>query len=69
MAEAKPARKSLTIWAGLLFLLGGVATEAAGYLEAIPADHTASTVSIVSGIFMIVLRLITKSPILFPPKK
>lgn len=71
MAEVQPkkARNSYTIWAGSLFLLGGIATEAASYLDAIPADHTASGVSIASGIFMIVLRLVTKSPILFPPKK
>lgn len=70
MADAKPASKSRTIIINSVLILGGVATEMGAFLSDNWPEGTEGpgAAVIVVGIVNIVLRLVTKSPILFPKK-
>ena len=68
MAETpKPAASSKTLWVGVIGILAGVLNEV-GPLAQQYADQAVTRTALISGIVMIVLRLVTKSPLVFPKK-
>lgn len=69
MAETpKGPAQSKTLWVGLIAILAGILNEV-GPLAQQYADSEVTRTALVSGIVMIVLRMVTKSPVVFPPKK
>lgn len=65
-APKSPAA-SKTLWIGALAILTGLFNEI-GPLAQKYADQEVTRTALVSGIVMIALRLVTKSPLVFPPK-
>lgn len=64
----KTPAESKTVWVNVLALLGVVLSDSAGWLD--KADPT--TITIGAGLWAlvnIVLRAITKSPLIFKPKE
>lgn len=69
MAEtAKPITSSKTFWLGLIPIIVGILNEF-GPLAQKFADAEITRTALVSGIMMIVMRAVTKSPVVFPTKK
>ena len=70
MAETKDPKSpaaSRTIWVGVLTVIAAVLNEGLPLAQKF-ADQEITRTALVSAIVMIVLRSITKSPIVFKPK-
>lgn len=69
MAEdSKSVASSKTMWVGLIGILAGVLNEV-GPLAQQLADQEVTRTAFVSALVMMILRAVTKSPLVFPPKK
>ena len=70
MADKQPKSPaaSRTIWVGALTILASVLNELLPTVEQF-ADQEITRTALVSAIVMIVLRSITKSPLVFKPKE
>lgn len=68
MADTKSPASSKTVWVGVIGVLAGVLNELLPVAERF-ADQEITRTAFVSGLLMIVLRAVTKSPLVFPPKK
>ena len=68
MAEQpKTPAQSKTMWVGILGILAGVLNEFLPVADKLASQEITRTAAI-SGLVMIVLRMVTKSPLVFPPK-
>lgn len=68
MAEAKPITSSKTFWVGLVPIVAGILNEV-GPLAQKYADSEVTRTALIGGIVMIVMRAVSKSPVVFPTKK
>jgi len=63
----KSPASSKTVWVGIIAILAGVLNEVAPLAQQY-VDQEVSRTALVSGIVMLILRAVTKSPLVFPKK-
>ena len=66
--ESKSPTTSKTMWVGVIAIVAAILNEL-GPLAQQLADQEVTRTAFVSALVMMVLRAVTKSPIVFPTKK
>lgn len=66
--QPKTLSQSKTFWAGIMFLVGAVLNEVGAYFDQLPTDHTVTGTAVAGAVALIVLRVVSKSEIVFPKK-